>query len=250
MAAHTYWRLNVSANNGGANLSVAELGLYVAGGASSATTGGTPTASTSNGSQTADKGFDASTSTYWQATTTSGQLQYQFASAVDITSYAVSARNDSNQPTQAPKTWTLQYSDDGSAWTTVDTVDKQTSWAQGDTRLYTVGENAGGTQSARRLPAQQPAYQAGSDSSGVRRIGSRSASTATHVSGKAKVNGVATAGLIVRAYDKQSGNFLGQATSAGDGTYSIECGGFTDVTVIFYNPTTYRMLGYDRVTPG
>lgn len=252
MSAHVYWRLNVSAINGGANLSVAELGLYVAGGASSAATGGTPSASTSNGAQTADKAFDANTSTYWQATTTSGQLQYQFASAVDITSYQVSARNDANQPTLAPKTWTLQYSDDGSAWTTVDTVDRQANWAQGETRYYTVGANAGNTLQGARLKGLRPATAGTTPSgNGARQAnGIRSAGSATKVSGVAKELSVAKAGIIVKVFDEVSGAKIGQTTSAGDGTWSVNCGGFGAVSVVFYDPTTYQIIGYDRVTPG
>jgi hypothetical protein len=66
----------------------------------------------------------------------------------------------------------------------------------------------------------------------------------------AKLSGTGVGGLIVRAYDKTSGHFVGQTVTAGDGTYSINCGGFTDVTVLFYNPTTYQAIAVDRVTPG
>lgn len=250
MATHLYWRLNVSANNGSANLSVAELGLYVALGTSSAATGGTPTASTVNGSQTADKGFDASTSTYWQATTSTGWLKYQFASAVDIAVYTVAARNDSNQPTQAPKAWTLEWSDDGSAWTTVDTVTKQNQWGQGETRYYTVGANAGATASGHGVAVVQPARQATPPTASVVRYEWRSGGADKSVSGTVKELGVAISGKEVRVYDAASGLPLDRTVSAVDGTYSLKAGGYPAVFVVAFDPTDYQMLGYDRVTPG
>lgn len=251
MAAHLYWRLNVSAINGGANLSVAELGLFVANGASSAATGGTASASTTNGSQTASLAFDGNTSTYWQATTTSGQLQYLFGSAVDITSYQVTARNDSNQPTQAPRTWALEYSDNGSTWTAADSVDKQRNWAQGETRIYTVGLNAGTSVLAKRITPQGPnGVQGTPPAASVVLIGMRSASPAKTVSGTVTVLGVATAGIIVCAYDKISRQLIGRAVTDGSGNYSIPCGNFPNVYVCAFNPTTYQMIGFDEVVPG
>jgi hypothetical protein len=70
------------------------------------------------------------------------------------------------------------------------------------------------------------------------------------VSGTVTVLGVATAGLIVRAYAKATGDMIGQATTASDGTYSIKCGAnWADVTVIAYDPTTYQAIAFDRVVP-
>ncbi|MBB2915847.1 discoidin domain-containing protein [Cupriavidus alkaliphilus] len=249
MAAHTYWRINVSANNGSANLSIADLSLYVAGAASHASTGGTASASTTNGAQSASNGFDQNSATYWQATTSTGWLQYQYASPVDIAVYGVTASSQST--TQAPKAWTLEYSDDGTNWTVADTVTVQTNWATQTQRWYTVGTNAGGTASGQKLNSLAPAFALTPAAASNVQLGKAPTTAARTVSGIVTVGGVATNGLLVRAYAKVTGEFLGEATTAGGGAYSINCGGyFKDVYVVAFNPTTYRAVAYDRVTPG
>ncbi|SPK73723.1 conserved protein of unknown function [Cupriavidus taiwanensis] len=250
MAAHLYWRINVSADNGGANLSIGDLSLYVAGAASHASTGGTPSASTVNGSQTADKGFDETSSTYWQATTSTGWLRYQYASAVDIAIYGVTSSNQAVN--QAPKAWTLEWSDDGSAWTVADTVVGQTNWSTQTQRWYAVGANAGVTASGGKVPDAAPAFtQTPALASLVQQSAKAPATAARTVSGTVTVGGVATGGLLVRAYAKATGEYIGQATSAGDGTYSINCGNvWADVYVIAFDPTTYRAVTYDQIVPG
>ena len=74
--------------------------------------------------------------------------------------------------------------------------------------------------------------------------------TTKSVSGQVTVLGSATSGLIVRAYAKNNGEFLGQAVTDGSGNYSIHCGTVTDVYVIAFDPNTYQALVYDRVAPG
>lgn len=71
------------------------------------------------------------------------------------------------------------------------------------------------------------------------------------VSGVVKVLGVAASGIIVCAHAKVTKELLGIATTAGDGSYSINCGvNFTDVYVIAFDPTTYQALVFDQVVPG
>lgn len=71
------------------------------------------------------------------------------------------------------------------------------------------------------------------------------------VSGTVKVNGTATGGLLVRAYAKATGEFIGQATTDGSGNYSINCGAnWADVYVLAFDPTTYQAVVYDQVVPG
>lgn len=252
MAAHLYWRLNVTANNGGAALAIAEIAMFTAGAASTATTGGTPSASTTSGAQTASLAFDGSTSTYWQATTTTGTIQYQFASAVDITSYTVT---NNTTPSNAPNAWTFEYSDDGSSWTVADTVARQKTWGgsagSAETRTYTVGANAGNTVQGVRIWQPGPNGQQTTPSAPNQiQLGKAPPTAARTVSGTVKVNGTGTSGLLVRAYAKATGEYLGQATTSGGGSYTINCGGyFSDVEVIAFNPTTYQALIYDQVAP-
>jgi hypothetical protein len=78
----------------------------------------------------------------------------------------------------------------------------------------------------------------------------RSGGTGATVSGVVKEQGVPVAGKIVCAYDKISRQLIAQTTSAGDGSYTINCGGFKNVYVAAFDPTTYKMIGYDEVVPG
>src|SRR5258708_16808841 len=41
------------------------------------------------------------------------------------------------EPNRAPKTWTMQGSNNGTTWTTVDTQTNETSWVNGQVRSYT-----------------------------------------------------------------------------------------------------------------
>lgn len=251
MSAHTYWRLNVSANNGGSNLQIAELALFVAGGASSAATGGTASASTTSGAQAASLAFDGVASTYWSATVATGQLQYQFASAVDIASYQISSRSDSNQSSMCPKNWTLEYSDNGSSWTVADTVTNQTIWGQQATNSYTVGQNAGSTANGSRLKDANPASQTAISAPAQVMLGKATPQPTTKISGIVEVGGTPTAGLRVRCYLSSSGEKLGETTTDGSGAFSFNCGGFGEVFCVADNKAGgYQAIIYDQLIPG
>lgn len=60
-------------------------------------------------------------------------LQAQLSTASAITSYGITAR--ASDATQAPNTWTLQGSNDGSSWTTLDTRSGET-FSNGQTKNY------------------------------------------------------------------------------------------------------------------
>lgn len=112
--AHTYWRLNVSVSE---NFVIfAELKFYDGTGTQIATSGGTPSSSTNSGAS--GNAFDGNVSTDWSAGAPSPQwLQYQFASAVDVVSFSVTS--SATQPGKGPMDCQLQYSDDGTTWTTL-----------------------------------------------------------------------------------------------------------------------------------
>ena len=106
------------------------------------TTGGTPSASHENGaSEGADEAFDGSSSTKWLAFNTTPWLQYRFAASAThaVTKYALTSGNDDD--TRDPKDWTLQGSNDGSSWTTVDTQADQTFASRGLRVEYTCPSN-------------------------------------------------------------------------------------------------------------
>lgn len=140
MAAHSYWRLNVTASNGGANLTIDEVEFRGSIGGADQCSGGTPSASSTLGGNVAANAFDNTVNTAWQATTTTGTLQYLFASAVEVAEYTIRIRGAGYEAytNQAPKDWTLQWSDNGSSWTTVDTQTSQTAWSAGETRTLAV----------------------------------------------------------------------------------------------------------------
>lgn len=101
------------------------------------TTGGTPSASHENGaSEGADEAFDDSSSTKWLAFNTTPWLQYRFGSSAThlVLKYSLTSGNDDD--TRDPKDWTLQGSNDGSSWTTVDTVTGETFASRGLTKEF------------------------------------------------------------------------------------------------------------------
>jgi len=123
---HVYWRILIRQSFiAGTATSIQELEYLDTTGTDLAS-GGTASASSVTGANTADKAFDNSHSTAWQSGgIPSGAgapewLRYQFASGVD----PVAIRLTLNEPlgnSQAPADFDVQYSDNGSTWTTVKT---------------------------------------------------------------------------------------------------------------------------------
>lgn len=58
------------------------------------------------------------------------------ASAILFSYHIQNHEYGSGELTRAPKTWTLEASNDGSSWTTVDTVASETGWDIGERRVY------------------------------------------------------------------------------------------------------------------
>ncbi|SOZ99439.1 conserved hypothetical protein [Cupriavidus taiwanensis] len=254
MAAHLYWRINVAQNNNSSNTSIAEIQMRTTAGSADQCTGGTATDSGNIGTgYEGAKVFDDNAATMWNKGGV-GWVRYQFASAVDIVEYTVASRNDNSAYlADSPFVWTFEYSDDGSAWTVADSVRSQYAWGLGEVRTFTVGANTGnpGGQSVGvGMTSIRPAVEVTPPSGNVIALGKAPATNARTVSGTVTVGGVATGGLLVRAYAKATGELIGQATSAGDGSYSINCGNsWADVYVVAFNPTTYQMLAFDQVGP-
>lgn len=138
MAAHTYWRINVTANNGDASfVEIAEIQMHTSIAGIDVCTGGTAAASTSGGGAAANA-FDDNSSTKWGTTSGNiiGWISYNFSLAVDIVEYSIQAHT--SNLTRAPKAWSFEYSDDGLTWSPVETREGQTSWTTGQTRTFTV----------------------------------------------------------------------------------------------------------------
>jgi hypothetical protein len=119
--AHTYWRVLFaqSGSTGGSEVALSECYMFDASGAS-LTTGGTASASSSFSGLPASQAFDNDTSTAWNcggsALSSAAQwLQYQFGSAVDVSSITLVPWSATTA--KSPTNFKVQFSDTGSSWT-------------------------------------------------------------------------------------------------------------------------------------
>ena len=62
------------------------------------------------------------------------------AVGVVVSSYEITG---SNTPSQSPKNWVLEYSDDGISWTVADTIANQTGWIPKEVRSFTISGSPG-----------------------------------------------------------------------------------------------------------
>jgi hypothetical protein len=108
------------------------------------TPSGVASASSYHGTQYAWKAFAAkvssdSTGTWLSNLTTTGWLSYQFPTAQTITSYAIMPYGYDVWPDRVPTAWTLEGSNDGSGWTTLDTQTVTTDfWSRGHFKRFAV----------------------------------------------------------------------------------------------------------------
>jgi hypothetical protein len=143
MATHTYWRINITANNGNASsqkTGIMEVEMRATVGGADQCTGGTPSASSENSGFEASKAFDNNaTTTQWLSNASEPSapwwLKYQFASAVDVAEVSIVPPTTL---TRAPKDFDIQYSDDNSAWTTWLAVTNVTDWATNTAKLFSL----------------------------------------------------------------------------------------------------------------
>ncbi|MBF0611674.1 MAG: discoidin domain-containing protein [Magnetococcales bacterium] len=146
MTTHAYWRLYITASQGNPTgktywHSIAEIQMRATPGGADQCSGGTATAHNYySGSYAPSMAFDNSDATFWGSYPGSnpgnGWIQYQFASGVDVQELSITARNDPGLTDYAPKSFSLQWSDNNSTWTTLATWENLAGWAQGETRLF------------------------------------------------------------------------------------------------------------------
>lgn len=155
MAAHRYWRLYVSHTGGGASVSIGELILATTPSGAQAATGGTASASSTNGVNAASRAFDGTTSAanYWQSGSDTmpggyGQeyLQYDMGvgGGIDVVEARLYFNGTMSGSTTYPSNFVLLYSDDGVKWTL------QRAWSA---QVFTDGETK--TLDATPLPSNQ-----------------------------------------------------------------------------------------------
>jgi len=155
MAAHRYWRLHVSHTGGGTNTSVGELVLATVPSGAQAATGGTASASSTNGVNAASRAFDGTTSAanYWQSASGSmaagygaEYLQYDMGvgGGIDVVEVRLYFNGTTSGSTTFPSNFALLYSDDGKVWKL------QRAWSE---LAFTNGETK--TLDATALPSNQ-----------------------------------------------------------------------------------------------
>jgi len=144
--SHRFWRVFCSDNNGGSSFIILdEIQFRATPGGANLTAGATA----SYGGNTVgrvqyssdvggDEAYNAFTGTgaLWASNGTTNQYNgWVFPSATPVQEVALTSGN--GQAARAPKNMAIQYSDDGTTWTTQKTLAAQTGWAStGETRVF------------------------------------------------------------------------------------------------------------------
>ena len=156
--AHRYWRVRITANDGSAQYfgfteiemrgSIGGANLLTILNSGTGPSGPATANSEVNASNAAWRATDASTTSGWIGNVPGGGLpgwwKYDFGHAGHSGPSTASVRQimirgSHNAPTGSPRDFTLQWSDDNSAWTTVLTVTGETSWTgASDARTFNV----------------------------------------------------------------------------------------------------------------
>jgi len=138
-AGHRYWRLYATASVYGSLIALSEISLQAVAGGPNLLTGGTVCTGGdySTGGNPPSNLLDGNTSTWWGSTALPGWWGYDFGSgaSVAVAAMALTPRNDA-YANQGPSDPTLQYSDDGSAWTTLFTGTAG-AWGAGTAQTFT-----------------------------------------------------------------------------------------------------------------
>ncbi|UTC29064.1 putative tail protein [Brevundimonas phage vB_BpoS-Marchewka] len=125
--AHTRWRIYFRTTVSD-YITVRDVVMSHVFGGPQLAVGGTPTASsTRSATYSADKAFDADTATYWQSVlsaSTGTWLRYDFASPVEIGHVSLTTAGTRT----GAIAWDVQYSDDGTNWTTAYSRGTATGW--------------------------------------------------------------------------------------------------------------------------
>lgn len=196
--AHRYWRVNVTAATSAC--SIAELEFWLDGTTKHTITGGTVIASGTGAGAAADV-FNGNLSDFWYSgNVNSGWIGYDFGPGNDkaVSMVAICGRAG----VQYPTAWTVDYSDDGSSWTTAFGGNSGTLLVK--TELIYFTDPAGGFEHVR--------CRWTTDSSGAVRLATIETRT---VLGGADTSGTALAKIT-------SSNVVGTAASMFDGNISTE----------------------------
>lgn len=137
--SYKYWRINIAASNGDVNFSIAEVGLFETGSATNlASSAGASATSTYSSGYLASYAADGSSASRWAANGAESPpfgLAFNVGSMKKVTKVTIQAPNNS-PPTNSPKDFTIQASDDGGVWIDQWSVSGQTGWSVSEIRTF------------------------------------------------------------------------------------------------------------------
>ena len=143
IGSHVYWRIYITASDSVDpwKAQIGEMEYRATLGGADQAAGGTATASSTYSSFPPANGFDDDTATSWACdidVALPQWLQYQFSSAVEVAQVAITSGITEARADRAPNDFLIQYSDDGSNWTTALSVAGEPDWGVTETRLYAI----------------------------------------------------------------------------------------------------------------
>ncbi|EFM10835.1 Carbohydrate binding family 25 [Paenibacillus curdlanolyticus YK9] len=136
---YNYYRFEFN-NHSGTILQLAEIELFD--GASKSYAPLTPTI-TASGENAPNEGvaqiYDGTSTTKWLTSQSSGYVRFDFVQTIALESYSITAANDASE--RDPKNWTLQASNDGVSWTTIDSRSDENFNNRHQRKDYAVSSN-------------------------------------------------------------------------------------------------------------
>ena len=137
-----YWRINVTALNGGDPTgAISDMTFKDSGGSAISVAGGTASASSSAGGNAPANAFDGDANNDWAFTT--GVSQWvKMAFSGTVTPYSLDMQGvNASYPAQsvnAPSAFDIQYSLDDISWFTIVSPSGQTGWTAGEVRNFVI----------------------------------------------------------------------------------------------------------------
>lgn len=126
--AHRYWRIQYVSGNHGTYLSAFDIQFRQTAGTTEHPTGGTILETNTRAGFAGTDAFDGSDATRWAldsyANIGTATLGYYYATAISVAQVRMFVNNG-----ETPNSYNIQYSDNGTAWTTALAVTGQTNWA-------------------------------------------------------------------------------------------------------------------------
>ncbi len=143
MAPHRYWRVYITESNSGSDNFIRGYEAEFRGSVGGADQCSGGTASASHNNSTAYKLFNNNgASDYWLSGGPSAPCWFQYdfgaGNAVDVAEWGFTPGNSS----QTPKAFSLQWSDDGSSFTTLSSWSNVTDWIGGAQKLFAIAAPA------------------------------------------------------------------------------------------------------------